>query len=71
MRIQFDAVLQWRIQDFPDEEAPTPKMGAKTYYLAKFVQNEEISGRGGGEGGASLARLLDPPLSKNAVPQAA
>ena len=27
--------LQWRIQDFPEEGAPTPKVGAPTYYLVK------------------------------------
>ena len=26
---------QWRIQDFPEEGAPTPKVGAPTYYLVK------------------------------------
>ena len=25
---------QWRIQRFPDGGTPTPKVGAKTYYLA-------------------------------------
>ena len=27
---------QWRIQDFPEEETPTPKVGAPTYYFGKF-----------------------------------
>ena len=27
---------QWRIQDFPEEGALTPKGGAPTYYLANF-----------------------------------
>ena len=26
---------QWRIQDFPEEGVPTPKVGALTYYLVK------------------------------------
>ena len=42
--------FQWRIQDFPEEGALTPKGGAPTYYLANFSQklheNEEILGRG-------------------------
>ena len=28
--------IQWRIQDFPEEGALTPKGGAPTYYLANF-----------------------------------
>ena len=55
--------MQWRIQDFPEEGALTPKEGAPTYYLANFSrklhENEEILGRGG----ARDARPpLDPPL---------
>ena len=48
---------QWRIQDFPEEGALTPK--GPTYYLAnlsrKLHENEEILGQ---RGGASLT----PPL---------
>ena len=45
---------QWRIQDFPEEGALTPKGGAPTYYLANFSrklhENEENFGpEGGGE----------------------
>ena len=29
---------QWRIQDFPEEGAPTPRGGAPTYDFAKFSQ---------------------------------
>ena len=29
---------QWRIQDFPEEGAPTPRGGAPTYEFAKFSQ---------------------------------
>ena len=29
-------VLQWRIQDFPEEGALTPEGGAPTYYLGNF-----------------------------------
>ena len=28
---------QWRIQDFPDQGAPTPDFGSKTYYLSRFL----------------------------------
>ena len=41
---------QWRIQDFPEEGAPTPQ-GAPTYEFAKFSQKlheiERIWTRGG------------------------
>ena len=54
--------FQWRIQDFSEEGALTPKGGAPTYYLANFSQklreNEEILGRGGR---ASLAPPLRSP----------
>ena len=50
---------QWRIQDFPEEGALTPKGGAPTYYLAifslKLHENEEIWGQRGG------ARMRAPP----------
>ena len=49
------STAQWRIQDFPEEGAPT-------YNFAKFSQKlheiERISTRGG----TSLAPPLDPPL---------
>ena len=54
--VKFYVPFQWRIQDFPEEGALTPKGGgAPTYYLANFCQkmheNEEILGqRGGGRG---------------------
>ena len=32
---------QWRIQDFPDGEAPTAQRGAPTYDLAKFLRKIE------------------------------
>ena len=56
---------QWRIQDFPEEGAPTPQRGAPTYDFAKFSQKlheiERIWTPGGG-GPASLVPPLDPPL---------
>ena len=27
------STVGWRIQDFPEEKAPTPKLGMKNYYL--------------------------------------
>ena len=30
--------IQWRIQDFPEEGAPTPRGGAPTYEIAKFSE---------------------------------
>ena len=54
--------MQWRIQDFPEEGAPTPA-GAPTYDFAKFSQKLHESERIWAPGGhASLALLLDPPL---------
>ena len=56
----FLIALQWRIKDFPEEGALTPKEGVPTYYLANFSrklhENEEILGQRGRR--ASLA----PPL---------
>ena len=48
-----NVTLQWRIQDFPEEGAPTPRGGAPTYDFAKFSQKlheiERIwAPRGGG-----------------------
>ena len=56
--------IQWRIQDFPEEGALSPKGGVPTYYLANFCrklhENEEILGQ---RGGARPSRPpLDPPL---------
>ena len=51
---------QWRIQDFPEEGAPTPQGGAPTYEIAKFSEKlheiERIWTPGGG------ARPSRPPL---------
>ena len=56
--------MQWRIQDFPEEGAPTPQGGAPTYDFAKFSQKlheiERIWAPRGGR--ASLAPPLDPPM---------
>ena len=54
-----DGGIQWRIQDFPEEGAPTPG-GAPTYNFAKIsrklheIERIWMPGGGGGGGGASL-----------------
>ena len=53
---------QWRIQDFPEEGAPTPRGGAPTYDFAKFLKNCMKLKEFGPPGGASLTPPLDPPL---------
>ena len=54
--------MQWRIQDFPEEGAPTPQGGAPIYEIAKFSEKlheiERIWTPGGG-GGARVPRA--PP----------
>ena len=59
-------ISQWRIQDFPEEGALTPKGRVPTYYLANFSrklhENKEIWGQRGG-GRASLM----PPLRSATV----
>ena len=55
---------QWRMQDFPEEGALTPKVRAPTYYLVKnFLKTawkwKNLDPEGGG---ASLAPPLDPPM---------
>ena len=57
-----DNCFQWRIQDFPEEGAPTPR-GAPTYNFTKFSQKlHEIERIWAPGGRASLAPPLDPPL---------
>ena len=54
--------FQWRIQDFPEEGAPTPRGGGATYDFAKFSQKlHEIERIWTATGGASLTPPLDPP----------
>ena len=59
-------IIQWRIQDFPEEGAPTPQGGAPTYDFAIFSRKlheiERIWAPGGG--GARDAR---PPLRSATV----
>ena len=56
--------LQWRIQDFPQGGAPTPKFAIIFQIFAescmKIYENERIFTRGGH---ASLVPPLDPPMS--------
>ena len=56
--------LQWRIQDFPEEGAPTPG-GAPTYDFAIFSQKLHEIERiwAPRRGRTSLAPPLDPPLA--------
>ena len=64
--LNFNCNFQWRIQDFPEEGAPTPQGRAPTYNFAKFSQKlheiERIWAPGGGGARASLAPPLDLPL---------
>ena len=56
--------LQWRIQDFPEEGAPTPRGARQHTILPKFPKNhmklKEFGPRGGGA--RPLSPPLDPPL---------
>ena len=55
---------QWRIQDFPDGGAPTSKVGAPTYYLAKFLPKTAWKWKNlDREGGARVPGA--PPRSAN------
>ena len=55
---------QWRIQDFPEEGAPTPWGGAPTYDFAIFSQKlHEIERISAPRGGARPKfYYVDPPL---------
>ena len=57
--------MQWRIQDFPEEGAPTPQGGAPTYEIAKFSEKlHEIERIWTPRGGARPSRPpLDPPMT--------
>ena len=51
--------MQWRIQDFPEEGAPTLQGGAPTYDFAKFSQKlHEIERIWAPRGGARPSRPL-------------
>ena len=59
-RINFKNLKQWRIQDFPEEGAPTPQGGRQHTILPYFPKKlHEIERIWAGE---SLAPPLDPPL---------
>ena len=52
---------QWRIQDFPQGGAPTPKIAIIFQIFAEnCMKMKEFEPPGGG--GASLAPPLDPPM---------
>ena len=56
---------QWRIQDFPEEGAPTPQGVRQHTILPNFPKNCMKLKEFGSQGGrASLAPPLDPPLQK-------
>ena len=61
--------VQWRIQDFPEEGALTPKEGALTYYLVnysrKLHENEEILGQRGARGTRAPLRSATAVLLPN------
>ena len=52
---------QWRIQDFPEERAPTPQPTILPYFPENCMKLKEFESGGGG---ASLAPPLDQPLQK-------
>ena len=67
--IQTKGMQQWRIQDFPEEGAPTPQGARQHTILLNFPKNyiklKEFGPPGGGGGGgarASLVPPLEPPL---------
>ena len=52
---------QWRIQDFPQGAAPTPKIAIIFHFLAEnCMKMKEFGPHGGGH--ASLVPPLDPPM---------
>ena len=53
-------VLQWRIQDFPQGGAPTPKIANIFQIFAENCMKMKEFGPRGGR--ASLAPPLDPPM---------
>ena len=54
-------IFQWRIQDFPQGGAPTPKITIIFQIFAKNCMKMKEFGPPGG-GRASLAPPLDPPM---------
>ena len=52
---------QWRIQDFPQGGAPTPKIAIIFHIFTENCMKMKEFGPPGG-GGASLAPPLDPPM---------
>ena len=60
-------LMQWRIQDVPEEGAPTPQGGAPTYDFAIFSQKLHEIERIWAPGGGARPKFyyVDPPLSWN------
>ena len=56
-------MYQWRIQDFPQGGAPTPKIA---FIFQIFAENCMKMKEFGPRGGASLAPPLDPPMCMKA-----
>ena len=54
--------IQWRMQDFPQGGAPTPKIAIIFQIFAKNCMKMKEFGPPGGGGRASLAPPLDPPM---------
>ena len=68
VRHKLEFCIQWWIQDFPEEEAPTPRggRGANIWFCQNFPKTawnwKNLDPRGGG--GGSVARApSDPPLA--------
>ena len=64
MKYKSEIRYQWRIQDFPEEGAPTPRGGgAPTYDFAKISQKlHEIERIWTTGGGRPKFYYVDPPL---------
>ena len=54
--------IQWRIQDFPEEGAPTPHGGTPTYDFAKKFPKTAWNWKNLDRGATPSRPALDPPL---------
>ena len=63
--------LQWRIQDFPEEGAPTPQGGRQHTILPIFPENCMKLKEFGPPGGGTRPKFyyVDPPLAWDRVPR--
>ena len=56
--------IQWRIQDFPQGGAPTPKIAIIFQFFSEnCVKMKEFGPRGGGRGASLAPPPLDPPMA--------